>query len=323
MNPTNQKLKVSATVRELLCCPACHNRLIREATRLSCGSRSCGVDYPIVDGIPVLIDDGAGVFLKNDFLAGEATTLALPKKSLSQTIKRVLPRLGRNLATARNYENLREMLVNNKQPRVLVIGGSITGDGMAVLLKEEGIEFVETDVSFGPRTQIICDGHSIPFFDGSFDAVIIQAVIHCLIDPAKVVREIRRVLKPDGLVYAEAPFLQQVINSPYDFQRFTKIGLRKLFREFAEVESGIVSGPGTALAWSIQFFFLTFFTAPAPRGIVRVLCSLTLFWLKYLDPYLVKNRRAADAASGFFFMGRKSLGPACTDRMLVRTYEVA
>jgi hypothetical protein len=33
---------------------------------------------------------------------------------------------------------------------------------------------------------------------------------------------------------------------------------------------------------------------------------LTLFWLKYLDHFLVDKPAALDAASAYFFLGRKS-----------------
>ena len=51
-------------------------------------------------------------------------------------------------------------------------------------------------------------------------------------------------LKDDGLVYAETPFLQQVHGGPYDFTRFTHLGHRRLFRKFIELESGATAGAG-------------------------------------------------------------------------------
>jgi SAM-dependent methyltransferase len=45
------------------------------------------------------------------------------------------------------------------------------------------------------------DGASLPFADGSFDAVTCLDVIEHLLDPAHVMREIARVLRPAGLGY--------------------------------------------------------------------------------------------------------------------------
>ncbi len=84
--------------------------------------------------------------------------------------------------------------------------------------------------------------------DESFDGVICQAVLEHVLDPYRCVEEIHRVLRPNGLVYAETPFMQQVHGGTHDFTRFTHLGHRRLFRKFAEVDSGVVCGPGMALA---------------------------------------------------------------------------
>ena len=52
-------------------------------------------------------------------------------------------------------------------------------------------------------------------------------------------KEIYRVLKSDGIVYIETPFMQQVHGGKYDFTRFTYLGHRRLFARFQEIESGI------------------------------------------------------------------------------------
>ena len=63
-------------------------------------------------------------------------------------------------------------------------------------------------------------------------------------------------------MYAETPFMQQVCVARFDFTRFTHLGHRRLFRWFDEVRSGPVCGPGMALAWSYQYFLLSFFERP-------------------------------------------------------------
>ena len=48
----------------------------------------------------------------------------------------------------------------------------------------------------------IADAMDLPYEDGSFDAVIIANALHIVPDPEKVLREIDRVLKPDGILIA-------------------------------------------------------------------------------------------------------------------------
>ena len=74
------------------------------------------------------------------------------------------------------------------------------------------------------------------------DAVICQAVLEHVLEPASAVSEIHRVLRRDGLVYAETPFMQQVHERAYDFSRFTQSGHRWLFRRFSEISAGPIGG---------------------------------------------------------------------------------
>ncbi len=57
-------MPLEAGLLEILACPACHAPLREENTteetpELVCESQSCGLAYPIRDGIPVLLVDEA------------------------------------------------------------------------------------------------------------------------------------------------------------------------------------------------------------------------------------------------------------------------
>ena len=127
------------------------------------------------------------------------------------------------------------------------------------------------------------------------------------------------VLKEGGVVYVETPFMQQVHAGRYDFTRFTHLGHRRLFRRFEEIESGVVGGPAMALSWSIQYFLYSAVSSRQARRVVTVATRLLLFWLKYLDFYLNKKPGALDAASGYYFLGRRS-NHTLSDRDLVKLY---
>jgi SAM-dependent methyltransferase len=222
---------------------------------------------------------------------------------------------------ARNYQRFGELLLDeHSEAKVLIVGGSIVGKGLEnLLLAGKQIEFVETDVVIGPRTQLICDGHDLPFKDQTFDGVVIQAVLEHVADPYRVVAEIYRVLKDNGLVYAETPFMQQVHGGRHDFTRFTHLGHRRLFRRFEEIDSGAVGGPGMALAWGYEYFLLSFFSGRWTRGAVRGFSRLTGFWLKYFDRLVEGKPGAIDASSGHYFLGRKS-HETLSDRDLIKLY---
>ncbi|MBW1601839.1 Trm112 family protein [Streptomyces sp. JJ66] len=56
-------MPLEAGLLEILACPACHAPLREETsaegTELVCASESCGLAYPVRDGIPVLLVDEA------------------------------------------------------------------------------------------------------------------------------------------------------------------------------------------------------------------------------------------------------------------------
>ena len=101
---------------------------------------------------------------------------------------------------------MRIMNFSNELPKgakILVIGGSIIGEGMDRLYDDNKFEIIGSDVSFGPETNIIFDAHDIPFKNNTFDCVILQAVLEHVLDPVRCVSEVHGVLKPSGYVYSD------------------------------------------------------------------------------------------------------------------------
>jgi SAM-dependent methyltransferase len=317
---------LTSNLQDRLRCPVCRAKLTPGSTEFVCTNMACGGRFPIVDGVPVLLNEGRSVFSIDDFIRRRDTTFHLRPRRFETILQRLLawlPEISASVGAGRNYAQFRDWLLKETPgPMVLVVGGSILGVGMAALSHDTRFEFVATDVSMGPLTALICDSHDLPFEDETFDGVIVQAVLEHVVDPYRCVEEIHRVLKPSGLVYAETPFMQQVHMGRYDFTRFTHSGHRRLFRQFAEVSSGPIGGPGMVLAWSYQYFLLSFADSRILRGFLRAFAQLTSFYLKYFDYYLIGKVGAVDAASGFFFMGRKQ-ATILSDRELIRYYRGA
>jgi len=274
--------------------------------------------FPLVGGIPVLLAPESA-FSPEDYLS-PVTDHAGVAQQLRPHLRRLLPSLSHNLSALGNFTRLRDLLAAERArdpARVLVVGGAIVGEGMQVLLEDRSIELVEADVAIGPRTDVICDAHSLPFADGVFDGVVCQAVLEHVADPPRVVGEIHRVLKPGGLVYSEIPFMQQVHEGAYDFTRYTYNGHRRLFRCFDEIDVGATAGPGMALGWSLRALGSAMVgERAAARALVNVLATFSLFWLKYLDLPIIRGAQALDGASGTYLLGRSRESPR-TDREII------
>jgi len=313
-------IKLSEEIVRSLRCPVCRSRLERRQADFVCLSDACRKVFPVVDGIPVLINERDSVFSIQDFVQDKETFFGRHSR-IERLAERWLPKLGRNLkARTNSREFARQVLALCPRPRVLVVGGSIVGEGLEDLLARPDIEFVETDVSTGPRTALICDAHDIPFCDGTFEGVIAQAVLEHVADPWRCVAEMHRVLKSNGVVYAETAFMFPVHGAQYDFTRFTYVGHRRLFRAFEEVASGAVCGPGMALAYSYQFFLRSLSQrGPVMRRLMYLAAVLTAWPLKYFDYWLVDKPYALDAAAGVYFLGRRR-ETALSDREVCASY---
>lgn len=311
---------VSQSLLDLSQCPICRSHLTEGESTWNCQNVGCGATFPCANGIPILLNESKSVFEAQTFLSKRATFFK-PRGRLRATLSDCLPTEQLNVAAERVLADMRNLLLKRSMtPRVLVLGGGILGAGMQVFANDPHIELVETDVSLEERTQLICDGHDLPFRDGTFDGVIVQATLEHVVDPYRCLQEIERVLRPEGLVYSDTPFMQQVHGREFDFTRFTKLGHRRLFRNFEEIDSGISVGPASALAWSIRYFLLSFFESRTSRRVVSAIARCAVSWLKYFDLYLAKRAAATDAASAFYFLGQKN-SRTLPDKELLAQYK--
>jgi SAM-dependent methyltransferase len=72
------------------------------------------------------------------------------------------------------------------------------------------------------------DGERLPFEDKCFDTVLNVQVLEHTPEPGRLVIEMARVLKDDGLLILTAPFDFRLHEQPHDYFRYTPHGLRTL-----------------------------------------------------------------------------------------------
>ncbi len=313
-------LRVPPAIQDILVCPVCKTKLHFSGDSFTCSRSACAARFPIVNGVPILINEENSVFSIADFINQRDTFFDTSHSAARKSIAALIPGISKNYKAKQNYHKFTEALLQQSStPRLLVVGGSLLGEGMQSLTAIPQLTLVETDVALASRLMLVCDAHDVPFEDASFDGVIAQAVLEHVVDPQRCVAEFHRVLKDDGLVYAETPFMQQVHGGRYDFTRFTHLGHRRLFRYFSEVESGAVGGSGMALAWAYQYFLLSFARSKPLRSALKAFAHLSAFYLKYFDAWLIDKPATLDAASGYYFIGRKAQVPL-PDKELIRQY---
>jgi len=308
-------------VKKMLVCPRSGCPLVQKGDSLSPlnDGKANRTLYRFVRGQPVLVDFEDSLLNEEEIFV-EGAVSALPRKQgvLRKLIKAHLlhPDANRRAGVIAG-KFLRELKQKREKPKLLMIGAGGGGRGTDVFYDDQDARLISFDIYASPLTHFVADAHKIPIETASVDGVWIQYVLEHVLEPWRVVSEIKRVLVNEGLVYAETPFLQQVHEGAYDFVRFTYSGHRWLFRDFIEIESGISMGPGVQLLWTLEHNARGVFRSRA----IGQAAKLALFWLQFLER-MIPLRYAFDNASSFYFFGAKTDKPL-TPQEIVRYYKGA
>ena len=80
------------------------------------------------------------------------------------------------------------------------------------------------------------DAHTLTFPDDSFEFILCTEVLEHLHTPYQAISEMRRVLKPGGTLILTTRFVFPIHDAPHDYYRYTKYGLRHLFKDWEIIE---------------------------------------------------------------------------------------
>jgi SAM-dependent methyltransferase len=137
------------------------------------------------------------------------------------------------------------------------------------------------DVSEGEKVDFLITKDKVwPIRNESFDVVFCTQVIEHVEVPEFIVSQIKRVLKPGGLVILNAPFLYPFHGMPEDQSRFTTSQLMFLFKDYEISECGILGGVGSSMAT----IYLNFINYKISGNII-----LQLLKLVFLPIWLIGN----------------------------------
>jgi SAM-dependent methyltransferase len=140
---------------------------------------------------------------------------------------------------------------------------------------------VSTDVKEHEGGVMVDANGPLPFTDHTFDGSMAINMLYITEDPASVLRELRRVVKPGGRFLATFPFFFLETPEPHDYHRWTREGVEQILRcsGWQNVSVMPVGGVGTVFGTGLLPF----------RGnrVVRLLFSpVVLLW----DRVVPKNR---------------------------------
>lgn len=169
---------------------------------------------------------------------------------------KVMPTLYHQLyvwPSAEGFLERQKWIVDNAEGDVLDCGCNDGTFTQAVRLaghKTIGIDLIPLNIErarilYPVNEFYIMDVEDLKFPDESFDTVVFTETIEHLVDPRKALREIHRVLRPDGLLLCTTTYIE---NEPTHYQTFKdQESLTRLLEGCFTIDSISIGHAGTIL----------------------------------------------------------------------------
>ena len=113
-------------------------------------------------------------------------------------VERPVPRYS-GPQTIRDSSELFSAITGHLHPDAALLDVGCGPRDQAAAAEHYGLRYAGVDYS-SPAADILVDAHAIPFQAGTFDIVLSYAVLEHLYNPYLAMREMARVLKPDGVL---------------------------------------------------------------------------------------------------------------------------
>lgn len=289
-------------VRQVTRCPVCSGALHWSSIDVVC--EACRTRFERVGDTPLLI-------------AGAVARRGAGREDAG--LMQFVPRQLRG-AAARSRRFIRPSLVHRSRAT-----RSLTGDFVASFepgawilnvgagSREYGDRVVNLDVVAATGIHVVGVAERLPFRDEAFDGVIFQAVLEHVRDARAALSEILRVLRSNGAVFVEVPFIQGYHAAPQDHRRFTERGLQLELEQhgFVVDDTGIAVGPASAMAWITGEFLALLLSGRSGRvyRFVRLATDWLAWPIKWADAWLDTHEMAHIIASGVWARAHRPAEP--------------
>ena len=304
-------MQICASVIDVLNCPVCGAGTLEEkAEGLSCVK--CGMRYSVRNGVPILY----GNSYVPDALKYESSVpkygsgapfsdLPIRRNAFRSALKWRLKRLDEVLTpscpVAPPFWMSRVVSLLPPSPRkILDLGGGdgrykpdvvAPGDDYLILEADDSSYFVQEN--FTKHHYVIGDGHTSLFKDNSFDVILVLEVLEHVSDPAAMIKNCGRWLRPGGVLVISAPQYWHVHGWPHDYFRYTLYGLQHLTHSagLKPVQHWAMGGP-CVLMWCVaDLNFSPLMRLPVFKHLVSY---PLLFIAKLMDRVLFHNNETRE-----------------------------
>jgi uncharacterized protein YbaR (Trm112 family) len=274
---------------DVLACPLCRSAVKRVDPGLQC--TICRHEYPVVDGVPVMLPDERAREVAHE----------------------------RELDVKENYITMVQQVVDAFPPSHVVVDLGAGNRDTA------NPSIIRTDILLTPYVDLISDAHQLPFLDESVEMVQSSAVFEHLKQPFVAAKEIFRVLKPGGHVYAECAFVYPFHGYPGMYFNASIEGMRSLFQDFEE--EIVAVAPWQMPSFSVETLlaeYLKYFKpqTAVEREFVDAVKALDRFPIRSFDVRF-SQKDAARIAAGVTYVGMKPVagGQAIVPQPILARWE--
>ena len=177
----------------------------------------------------------------------------------------------------------------------------------AHLFTDKVASYLGTDIDLGNSKQVdICaDSLTLPVKSSSVETVISNQVIEHVKSPEAFLKEITRILKPNGVLIVTAPQLWCLHEKPHDYYRFTRYAL-ELLCETNRLEVVLLEERYGAFAAIAQMFALMVYLPNSQKRWRTHLSRLVFGPAQLAGVMLDKMFFNSDLTLGYVLVARKS-----------------
>lgn len=141
------------------------------------------------------------------------------------------------------YHILKHLSRNVRINGLIVEIGSLVVDEKYWLRNLFENDYIGIDMRPGREVDLVCNSHNIKMKDGLAGMVICSSMLEHDTEPARTVKEIKRILRPGGKAFITVPFDWSIHSYPNDYWRFTTNGLLQLIDSIDGVVQAFPVGP--------------------------------------------------------------------------------
>ncbi len=159
------------------------------------------------------------------------------------------------------------------------------------------------------KADVVADLNApIPIGSEVADTVISLSVMEHLREPQVFLTEAHRILKQEGAMILQVPFMWWVHEAPHDYYRYTEYGLRYMFEKAGFADISVHAQSGFWTMWTLKFNYQSVRLIRGPwlaRKIINFLLRGLWAVNQRIAPLLDKHWKTEGETVGYFVVAYK------------------